>query len=218
MIETRITKHRTRIKIKIGEEFERWTVLEFAEVRKGRAYYKCTCKCGNIKTVSGSDLRSGHTKSCGCLHMEQCTKHNMCGTFTYSTWKSMIQRCTNPNYPAYIYYGGRGITICKEWKDSFEAFFRDMGERPLELTLDRKNSNLGYFKENCRWATKAEQARNCRICKNNKTGMTGVYWYEKCRKYIVRITVDYRNRYIGRFKNLEDAKAARLAAERKYWR
>lgn len=86
--------------------------------------------------------------------------HGLSGTPTYSTWCGMLQRCYNPNSSAYKWYGAKGITVCKEWREDFVSFFQDMGERPSEMTLDRIDSSKGYFKENCRWTTMLEQQNN----------------------------------------------------------
>lgn len=87
--------------------------------------------------------------------------HGMHGTAEYNIWATMIQRCHNPNNPAYADYGGRGIAVCGSWLDSFQAFYRDMGPRPgSEYSLDRRENDLGYSKDNCRWATAQEQAEN----------------------------------------------------------
>lgn len=87
--------------------------------------------------------------------------HNMSKTKTFKTWDCMIQRCTNPKNTNYHKYGGRGISVCEEWK-TFSNFLKDMGERPKNKTLDRINNNLGYYKKNCRWATTKEQGMNKR--------------------------------------------------------
>lgn len=89
----------------------------------------------------------------------------------------MIQRCTNPNAAAWEHYGGRGIAVCERWRD-FSCFLLDMGERPEGCSIDRINVNAGYYPDNCRWATKEQQARNTRVRRTNKTGCTGVCWVE----------------------------------------
>ena len=125
-----------------------------------RTMWACVCSCGVTTVVQGQHLRSGHTKSCGCL----VEKHGLEHTNTYNTWVAMKQRCLNQNSPDYARYGGRGITICDDWLD-FINFFTDMGERPEGRTLDRVDNNRGYSKANCRWATPSEQASNRRPAK-----------------------------------------------------
>lgn len=131
-----------------------------------RAQWFCECECGGRIVVSSHSLtkaltRNGGTRSCGCL-MGKKIKHGKVGSRIYSIWNSMRQRCTNPKNPNYASYGGRGIKVCKEWLDSFPAFFADMGSAPKGQTLDRRDNSLGYCKENCRWATKTEQGNNRR--------------------------------------------------------
>lgn len=125
------------------------------------------CKCGNIISVRVTQLTgSKKIKSCGCERIEKLKNklisHNMVDSPEYASWESMIQRCTNPNRKEYKNYGGRGITVCEDWL-SFENFYRDMGERPgKKYSIDRKDNEKGYSKENCKWSSRQEQERNKR--------------------------------------------------------
>lgn len=148
-------------KTKIG----RWTVVELAD-EPGITKWLCRCDCGTTRNVAQHLLISGGSASCGCANKEATAQrkltHGGYGTRTYRIWAGMIQRCENPNKEGYANYGGRGISVCPEWRASFEAFLSDMGEAPDAYSLDRIDNDGDYTKDNCRWATSKEQAFNTR--------------------------------------------------------
>ena len=155
----------------IGEKFGRLTVVESNGHRtkpSGQKYnvWLCKCDCGNDTIVSVHKLRTGSTKSCGCIRRENLSSgirktHGMHNTPEYETWCAMIKRCNNEKCDSYKNYGGRGITVCNEWLD-FEKFYADMGNRPKNSTIERINVNGNYEPCNYKWATKKEQGRNKR--------------------------------------------------------
>ena len=176
--------------------------LEF----KGNPKFLCICSCGTVKSVFAGALRSGDTKSCGCLRKATLTTHGKCDHRLYTTWTRMHDRCRN-NVKYY-----EDISVCDRW-NSFENFLMDMGNKPTDQhTLDRVDPEGDYTPDNCRWATKSEQARNTRT----KEGV-GVVWCEDRGHFRVQIGVDGTTKYVGISKDFEDAVKLRKEAEDLYW-
>ena len=153
-----------------GMRFGRLVVIAKAEPNKSYhgAMWECLCDCGNRTIVNARNLKSGNTSSCGCYGNEKRLKsikiHGKSGTRLHRIWKAMHTRCYNPNFFAYKYYGGRGITICRGWQNDFQAFYdwaMANGYRD-DLSIDRIDTNKGYSPDNCRWTTMAEQNKNKR--------------------------------------------------------
>lgn len=161
----------------VGKRFGRLTVLESWRDRsfsQPRRLCKCACECGNVTTIRATNLQSGNTQSCGCLHMERLKsdhwKHGQSGAHgnkarssEYRAWDAMKARCLNPKTKRFAYWGGCGITICERWM-KFENFFADMGPKPSpKHSLDRWPNPAGNYEPgNCRWATVLEQRHNRR--------------------------------------------------------
>jgi hypothetical protein len=144
-------------------------------------------------------------------------RHGLRKVSEYNVWAAIKQRCFNPKCKSYPIYGGRGITMCDDWRNSMQQFYEDMGPRPYGTTIDRIDVNGNYEPGNCRWATPKAQARNIRVQKNNLTGVKGVGFNKASGKYWARIMTDGKSKLIGYFSQLEDARQARLKAETELW-
>jgi len=173
------------VKVLIGQKFGRLTVIKDSEKRQvnGNIMWLCECLCGNLTKVDSRNLQAGRTRSCGCLQSEEATvrmrelgsrqngaehpgyKHgdggNYCKVRLYSTWKSMKERCGNPNAKSYKFYGKKGITVCDSWLSDYMVFrdwAYDNGYNDT-LCIDRLDNDDGYYPGNCQFLTKAENAR-----------------------------------------------------------
>lgn len=150
-----------------GQRFGQLTVIEAAPTQKRTAWF-CKCDCGTVTTVTSCNLQNGHTKSCGCRRVDAmrktATTHGKKSTPLYNVWSLMKRRCLNPHDKAYKEYGGRGITVCDEWADSFEAFHEWATNNGYHagLSIDRIANDKGYTPDNCRWVTMKEQCNNRR--------------------------------------------------------
>ncbi len=172
----------------VGNSYGRLTVIEMAPLKQRQAMCICQCECGTVVEIAAGSLRSGATRSCGCLNREVASErtktHGMSHTPEYYAWGGMQSRCYNPNTESYPEYGGRGIKVAPQWLGSagFQTFLQDMGLRPSDdHSIDRIDPDGDYAPENCRWATRIEQARNkrnnLRMTMNGET-KTIVEWAE----------------------------------------
>jgi hypothetical protein len=204
-----------------NQKFGRLKAIEITSKRRNnKVVWKCICNCKNksIVYITSGDLRSGHTKSCGCLHKELLIKakttHGKSKTAEYICRKDMLARCYNTKHKAYKNYGKRGITVCKRWRNAktgLQNFINDMGKRPTGKTLERINNNIKYTPTNCVWKSRRTQANNRRtnilVTMNGKT-KTISQW---CRK--LNIPYVLVNNY--RLRGVSSKKAIRKAMKLK---
>lgn len=199
----------------IGKIYNNVEILSFSHKDKnGKKRYKCKCLlCGNEFVTLGTTVKTGRTKSCGCLSRkkakERMKKHGMHGTEIYKRWKGMKVRCNQPSYHAYERYHSRNITVCNEWEKDFMTFYNDMNDTFFTgAELDRIDNDKGYSKENCRWVTHKENSNNRGKYKSN-SGYTGVHFGKKNQTYQVNINHNRKTIYVGSYKTLENAVNAR---------
>ncbi|MCK5604208.1 hypothetical protein KAR91_20135 [Candidatus Pacearchaeota archaeon] len=158
-------KHHVNFIDLTDQQFGKWEVLEYAGKSKdGRVLWLCRCECGEESKVIGTSLRNSHSTQCRKCHSRIAsvvhghTKNGI--SRTYRSWACMRARCNNPKAINFKYYGGRGITICDRWRNSFKDFLADMGERPAGMTIDRRDPDGNYEPSNCRWSTQSIQSKN----------------------------------------------------------
>ena len=148
-----------------GKTIENWNVLSYL----GNRRWLCRCSCGKEKSVHSDNLLQGKSKSCGCLKNKDKITHHQSNSKLYNVWRGIKTRCYNTNSEKYFMYGGRGISMCDEWKDDFDSFFQWAKSAGYDeqasygvCTIDRINTNGNYEPNNCRWVDSKIQANNTR--------------------------------------------------------
>lgn len=213
--------------VSFGDRYSKFTVISEIDpyIKKNGdrdRKVRCLCDCGNTKDVLLRSLRSGGTTSCGCAQKEAVSllmkTHGLSKTRQYQIWENVVARCTNPNSPSYLNYGGKGVTLCDDWK-IFSNFWEDMQDTYQEnLTLDRIDVKGGYSKDNCRWVDSSVQGYNKDIQMKSSTGCCGVYEYNsKNSPYYAAIGKDGVTHILGRFATLEEAIVVRKQAEIEFY-
>lgn len=209
-----------KVKDVIGKIFGDLKVLKVSsENRFSNLDFDCICtKCGEIckRNILGKVTKLK------CLSCNQSGKLGKSEKYTYSSYKNMVQRCTNPSSKFYENYGGKGIAVCRSWLESFDNFFLDMGRRPKNTSLDRIDWNLGYSKENCRWATQSEQVRNRTKVSSLYSKYRGVSYSKSKGKFSSFICHQGRTIFLGYYNSEDEAalaynfKAVELNFDQKY--
>lgn len=197
-----------------GQVFGRLTIIKEVDRHvypsgDTRRKFLAQCSCGSEpKAYLCNQLTTGATKSCGCLNLENITSHGMHKSRAYKCWADMKTRCDNPENKYYPYYGGRGITYCEKWK-TFEGFWEDMKDGYSDnLTINRRDNDGNYCKENCSWDTKHFQGHMRRKLKGKKLDFIGSTYDEKSMMYRVRMKIDEEAISFGSYSNWMDAAKA----------
>ena len=190
----------------IGEIFRKFATKKST---KKRIFGLFECQyCGKEFETQISNVKSGNTKSCGCLVGEY---HGMKKHRFYNTYRNMMQRCYTKSNPAYKDYGGRGITVCEEWLDvvKFIEWCESTCPNEKGISLDRIDNDKGYSPENCRWTDATTQNINQRMRRTNTSGYVGIHWVESRLKWVSRINVEKKRIWLGDYNTIEEAAQAR---------
>ena len=195
----------------VGEIYGRLIIIDDAEshTKDRRVWVKCDC--GKEKVVLLNSLRRGETTSCGCYNQEVITKHGQSTSRIYKIYKGMINRCSNPNMSGYHNYGGKGVAVCKEWLDSFEAFYSWAMQEGYSdsLTIERKNPDGNYEPSNCTWVTEYLQQRNRRKKSGTSSKYIGVSRCKQTNKWLSIIKIHGKAKNLGRYSTEVEAAMAR---------
>ena len=195
------------------EDLGRIYVTENSKQKARYGIYKCGF-CGTNFKANTNLIKRKSIKSCGCYRKRRVSEthktHGLIETRLYHTWSKLKGRVLNPKYKAYTDYGGRGITICEEWKNDFMSFYNWAMSNGYsdELSIDRIDNDGNYCPENCRWTTKTIQRRNTRIHKNNTSGYKGVSFYKNYKMFVVKIKVNKKCIHLGYFQTPLEAAIA----------
>lgn len=200
---------------KIDERFNNWNVIYLIKLKNITRQRFCIvrCDCGRLFKRNYYQIKYGHSTKCKeCMYKNRkCGTHNKSKTRIYRIWQAMKRRCYTPNNTNYKNYGERGITVCDEWKNSFTAFYDWAMSNGYKdnLSIDRIDNNSGYSPNNCRWTNMHIQSANKRMSKKNKFGYVGVKYDKRYKKYQARITIFYKDYFLGNYNTAEEAHNAR---------
>ncbi len=199
---------------RVGHSYGLLKVLSRAGYCKGKVSWLCKCQCGGEIVVAAGSLKTGNTTSCGCLSHRKgkdspVFKHGGTDTKLYYLWGAMRRRCYDKTFRAYKWYGAKGVTVCKEWDNSFYVFRKWALDNKYKegLTLDRKRNDRNYTPGNCRFLTKGENSGRNRgkITVASTSGVCGVYYIKRTNKWTAKITRNHGQTYLGTFKLKRDA-------------
>ena len=201
----------------LGQQFGRWKVISAGftlGAPNGAAVARCVCGCGVVRVVLHSSLKTGKSKSCGCLKREvtsrTMTTHGMSSSVEYRHYAGMLARCSNKDDKNYQDYGARGITVCEEFVNDFMEFYQEVGPKPQtedRWSIGRIDNNKGYIKGNIRWELDSQQARNHSLQKNNTSGVAGI---------CIRYTEKDGDRVVARYNDLSGKRLSKSFSVGRY--